>query len=258
VKVVTRAQWGARAPRSRTGLSGSNGLVAHHNGPRLHLTADCDNGRRCKAAVQATQRFHMDVRGWQDLAYNFLVCPSCGRIYEGRGWGNRSAANGTNTGNSWGHAVMVLIGEGEPLTTPAKKALTAVAAEHRRRYGRHQWRTHDQFKATACPGPGIRSWVKSGATVPPDPPPLPPDKPEDDEMTLKPGGNYGNTTRLFKRCLNNEADRNNRTDAERLAPNSDTYGPKMAERVKQAQRGWGLEPTGEIDGLTAAMLLRFE
>lgn len=258
MNLVTRRQWGARASRGTTPLYGSKGLVAHYNGPRLNLTAGCDDGRRCKAVVQATQRFHMDARGWNDIAYSFLTCPSCGRVYEGRGWGVRTAANGTNTGNSWGHAVMVLIGEGEPLTDTAKKSLLALAVVHRRRYSRHTWKTHGDFKATSCPGVSLTRWIRNGASPPPVPKPTPLPVEEEDVNVLKPGGSYGNMTRLLKRCLNNEKTRNGRTASDRMNPDSDVYGPRMAARIKECQRSWGFKETGEVDPATLAMLLRFE
>ena len=37
-----------------------------------------------KAAVRAIQKYHMDARKYNDIAYNFLIMPS-GRVYEGRG-----------------------------------------------------------------------------------------------------------------------------------------------------------------------------
>lgn len=163
MKYVSRAGWGARKPRSRLLMSRSNGLGGHYNGPAILLPAGC--GSACHAAVRATQRFHMDGRGWADIAYNWLICPH-GTIFEGRGWGVRSAANGTNAGNSWGFAVMVLIGQGQPFPDAAKRAFNEVRLEHQRRYGTTGLRDHSSFKATECAGNPIRAWIAMGAPVP--------------------------------------------------------------------------------------------
>lgn len=153
--LVTRSQWGARPPRSTTSLSKPQGLAVHWNGPPMGLTTH----GKCPGAVKSIQRFHMDTRKWADVAYNFLICPH-GVIFEGRGWGRRSAANGTNVGNSWGHAAMVMVGERESVPSAVYAALGRLNAEHRRRYGRSQLRPHSSFKSTVCPGPVLTDWVR--------------------------------------------------------------------------------------------------
>lgn len=165
--IVTRAEWGARDPRSRPAFPGqSKGLGVHYNGPALGLVGGCRDGRDCADAVRGTQAFHMDTRGWADIAYNWLVCASCGRVYEGRGWDVRSAANGTRRGNDRFHAVMILIGQGEPITDEAKAAVIAVQRRHRRRYGTHRLRAHGSFKPTRCPGTATKRWLRRGAPKP--------------------------------------------------------------------------------------------
>lgn len=175
VTVVSRAAWGARPPRSRTGLPASHvhGGAAHYNGPPMGLVSGCGNGRRCAEAVRGTQRFHMDVRGWSDVAYSFLACPSCGRVYEGRGWGVRTAANGTNHGNAHYFAFMALIGDGEPLTEPIKDAFRWFIATGRSRYGRFDATYHGALKSTSCAGAPFNSWIRAGMPGAPAPTPEP-------------------------------------------------------------------------------------
>jgi len=104
----------------------------------------------------------MDSRGWADIAYNWVVCPH-GYTFEGRGWGKRSAANGTNNCNSIYHAVCYLGGEGDPFTEPAKGQFVAVRDAWNGRYGRQAVVVpHSSCVATACPGDTIRNWIKSG------------------------------------------------------------------------------------------------
>src|SRR5918992_2005798 len=73
--IISRAEWGARAPRSRmtTTWDRRTEFVVHHSdGPTTQTP-------------RSIQGFHMDGRGWVDIAYNFLV-DRLGRIFEGRGW----------------------------------------------------------------------------------------------------------------------------------------------------------------------------
>lgn len=157
MNVVTRAQWGARPPRTRTNISSNvKGLGIHWVGPKQGTwTHD-----KCAGKVRGIQTFHMDSRGWADIAYSHLVCPH-GYIYEGRKWGTRTAANGTNEGNTYYHAICYLGGEGDPFTPEAKAALKSYVAEHRKIYG-DAVRPHSWFKATGCPGNVIRQWIADG------------------------------------------------------------------------------------------------
>ncbi|MDQ1439335.1 MAG: hypothetical protein QOK43_2964 [Acidimicrobiaceae bacterium] len=76
--VITRAEWGADESK-RTGTPGFaplRKLIIHHT--------DTDNDDPNPAAtVRAVYAFHTDVRGWNDIGYNFLV-DAQGRVYEGR------------------------------------------------------------------------------------------------------------------------------------------------------------------------------
>jgi hypothetical protein len=188
---VTRSQWGARPPRSRT-LADLYQDTAHYGGPspwgsgvdrsspeRFALTAD---HARCATIVRAYQAFHMDSRGWQDIAYSSLVCPH-DYVYEGRGPGIRTAANGTNAGNSSSHATCYLAGEGDPLTDGAKRAFLHESA---RLSGLDK--VHSDWKATGCPGDPLRRWVHAGHPHPGGSTPPPPDRPpvqEDDDMPAR-------------------------------------------------------------------------
>lgn len=96
--VVSRAQWGARAPSCTPDTASSLvGAVVHHTaGP------DYSSQAEAMAQLRNDQRYHMDSRGWCDLGYNVVV-DKWGTIYEGR-VGSLSApvvgvhAGGFNTG----------------------------------------------------------------------------------------------------------------------------------------------------------------
>lgn len=181
MNLVSRSAWGARNPRSVSAIPGPvEGVSLHWEGVPLGATPhdQCDDG------VRAIQRFHMDTRKWSDIAYNFVVCEH-GSVFVARGWGVRSAANGTDRSNDRYHAVCFLGGEGDPFTAAAKAAIVALVAEGRRRYPQGlAVRPHSHFKATTCPGSVIRKWLVSDpfmpVPVPPAPTPTPPPQEDDD------------------------------------------------------------------------------
>lgn len=111
---------------------------------------------------------------------SFVACPH-GYVFEGRGWGVRTAAQGTTFGNDHYHAACHLGGAGDPFGDPARHAFRDVFDEARHRYPRGtEIRPHSNFRATECPGDAIRAWVAAGAPRPGVPPVTSPE--EDDDM----------------------------------------------------------------------------
>ena len=145
---VSRAQWGARPPKNRSRISSSNGVYVHHSaGPESQT-------------VKQIQNFHMDSRGWSDIAYSWLVDRN-GTIYEGRGWGVAGAH--TAGYNSSSHAVCYIGNtSASPAPAKAKASINAVIAEHNRRYRSGYVRPHRAVASTACPGNDLAAWVAAG------------------------------------------------------------------------------------------------
>lgn len=84
MKFVSRVEWRARPPRERFRALISKrvqGIVVHHSGVK--------NGPSGAGAVRSFERYHMDTRGWDGIAYNWLVDAS-GTIFEGRGGDRKS------------------------------------------------------------------------------------------------------------------------------------------------------------------------
>lgn len=98
-----RDTWGAAPPN----CTYDHCTVTHLG---LHHTASAgdyySNGfSDCAANVRGHQAYHMGVRGWCDIGYNFLVCKH-GKAWEGRGGDDvRGAHDGYNCG-SMGTAAM--------------------------------------------------------------------------------------------------------------------------------------------------------
>jgi hypothetical protein len=76
---TTRATWRARSSRSTPSKTTVNFLCVHHE-------AGSNSSTDWAARVRAVQNLHMDVNGWSDIGYNYLVDPN-GVTYEGRGGG---------------------------------------------------------------------------------------------------------------------------------------------------------------------------
>lgn len=172
---VSRAGWGARAPSGGRNEIGAHpkGSAIHWNGPGMGLGSHSE----CTPAVQGIQRFHMDSNGWSDIAYNLLVCPH-DYVYEGRGQGVGSAANGSTQANADWYAVMALVGEGDSQPAGLYDGV-AYAANMVRGWGAGSSVCgHRDLYGTECPGDALYSKVKAGAfsggsapTPDPTPPP---------------------------------------------------------------------------------------
>lgn len=160
--IVTRAQWGARPPKRRTTGNLKETSTVHWNGPKM---PDVSHDK-CASVVRGTQNFHMDQRGWSDIAYNFLVCRH-GYIFEGRGLNVWNGANGTNYGNQTSHAVMALVGTGNVVTGLMKQAIKDAVAhiDARTAAPGSPVRGHRDHKSTECPGNELYTWVHAGLPI---------------------------------------------------------------------------------------------
>jgi hypothetical protein len=196
VLLITRGEWGARPPRSTSGINPTFGTTAHWEGP--HLGWPWAHGA-CFSLVRGIQNFHMNDRGWADIAYTGVACGH-GFVFEGRWLGRRTAANGTNDGNSRAYALCYLGGQGDPFTHDGRRAMRA-GLDYLDANGAGPGRNgHRDWKATECPGNEIYQWVRAGQPVdpssppPPPPPPPPPDTQGDPRMD---GIWHGNMVHFF-------------------------------------------------------------
>jgi hypothetical protein len=175
MRLVTRQQWGARPPRARSSLA-----RAEQRGTAVHYSAaDADeqaDHARCAGRVRGIQAFHLDNRGWSDIAYSYLACKH-GFVFEGRGLGTRTAAQGTNAGNDGYHAVCFLgddTANRDDVTDAGRQAIRE-AVKHCNAWARvAEVRPHSSFKATSCPGDDLRGWIAKGMPIQPS---------EEDDLT---------------------------------------------------------------------------
>lgn len=166
MQIVTRAQWGARAPKPGRILV----PWAKRNAFSVHYT---DGPRSQK--VRAIQDWCMNApphgRNFLDIDYNWLVDFN-GLIYEGRGWDYA----GSHTLNlNIPQIGVAFIGYDRDVTDAAKHAIRELYDEANRiKRGTLTKTWHSAHAQTDCPGTNLRTWVRSGMIDPVKPPPPPP------------------------------------------------------------------------------------
>lgn len=159
-QIVTRAEWGARAPTHYAGkLPATPKYMFLHHG----ASSPCFTKEECIKKVQGYQNWHMDGHGWNDIGYSFIVGED-GNVYEGRGWDTIGAH--TKHYNTVGLAICV-IGDFSD-HTPNQAALDAVqqmiacGASNNKLIANYTLLGHRDVGSTACPGTAyynlIRTW----------------------------------------------------------------------------------------------------
>lgn len=162
IKLITRNEWGARARRAGAATPfDPRGVTIHWEG--AGWTAPWDHST-CDNKVRSIQAFHMDSRGWSDIAYNFLACPH-GYVYEGRGLNRRSAANGSYTTNTYWYAIQCMWGTKSGSVPDELLNGCRDAIDYCRTKGGAGplVNGHRDHKSTDCPGDQIYAWLKGGA-----------------------------------------------------------------------------------------------
>ena len=157
VKIISRDNWGAKPNKTKFSKLGEvKGLVVHWSAYPVAVgnQAEID---QCKKI----QRLHQEDRGWNDVAYNFLVGDT-GQIYEGRGFGNRSAAQGGNSRqeinyNNKHYVAVCWLGGSKPTDQPSAEARAANSWLYEQVGG--ELKPHSSFKQTDCPGDAWRQWI---------------------------------------------------------------------------------------------------
>ncbi|XP_044844983.1 peptidoglycan-recognition protein SC2-like [Mauremys mutica] len=147
--IVSRSQWGARSPKSRTSLKTPVSYVV------IHHTAGnrCTSQESCSQQVKGIQNYHMGSRGWSDIGYNFLIGED-GRVYEGRGWNTRGAhASGWND-KSLGLAFLGNFSNGVPSAAArfAAQSLIRCAINRGSLSSSYTLKGHRNVGPTSCPG----------------------------------------------------------------------------------------------------------
>lgn len=167
MKLVSRAQWGARSPRGTVSyLASAKGVKVHYTGGHVDPGIVKDHAK-CVALVRQIQRQHMDGNGWVDIGYSLAVCPHR-YVFVGRGPHRLPAANGPGL-NAGHYAVLGLVGS-SGLVEPPDEMLHGIrdAIEYLRKEGNagNEIKGHRDGYATLCPGDRLYRWVREGAPRP--------------------------------------------------------------------------------------------
>lgn len=247
VEFQTRTELGLRQPKSfSSNISPSaGGCAVHWGGPAQR------NGThaQCEQTWREWQNFHMDERGWADIAYTMGFCQH-GYILAGRGYGVRTAANGTNDGNQRFYAFVWIGGQGQVPTVLALEALDWCITEARKAGGAgREVLPHSVFTGSTCPGTDLTAHARARHRQ--DVPTAPQ---EEEEMVLE-RGDEGRAVQLIQGCYNNWAKATNRKV---LTDKAGVFGASTEDGIKTYQAAAQLEQTGKVDGLTASLLLRYE
>jgi len=153
--IVSRADWGAKKPRKKSNIYTAQLPTLHYVGANVVKASTLEEE---KSFLRGIQRFHMQTRGWFDIAYNFAVGLS-GNVYELRGLGVRSAANGKTKANKESYAVLLLVGgsqvPSDEMISSTKNLLKVVGGD--------DYQGHRDHKATACPGDVVYGLLEAGA-----------------------------------------------------------------------------------------------
>lgn len=163
MQLISRTAWGAPATSPAAALPSARGVAVHYLGVRY----DSRPHEQCAAMVRSIRSAHLanKVEGYLDVAYNYLVCEH-GAVFEGRGAGRRSGANGGTAQNTSHYAVCALHGTtGQPSDALLRGLAEAIAHLQQHGAGREVV-CHGDLTATACPGGPLTSWVRAGHPLP--------------------------------------------------------------------------------------------
>lgn len=170
---VTRAQLGWGPSQAPTQTDPVLGLKIHYEGTPVPVKdhSYCDD--RWKA-IRASHLANT-AEGYSDVAYNWAVC-NHGIVFEGRGWGKRTGANGTASLNRT-HNAILWMGGTSGVVTPSAVAVESIKGliHYLRSKGAgKEIKGHRDGYATSCPGDPMYSLVKSGKLEPTVVAPTPP------------------------------------------------------------------------------------
>lgn len=152
LRIVSRAEWGARAPR---------GTVTHVPWSERVGTAFHYSGGNPASTPKDLQNYAMDSLGYSDTHYNFFV-DRRGTAFEGRGW-TVQAAHARDQNRPW--IGICFIGRDADVTTAALNTMRDMWDMANHLAGRQlRYAGHGQLpgQSTDCPGSNILLWIARG------------------------------------------------------------------------------------------------
>lgn len=201
---------------------------------------------------RSIQGFHMNTRGYADIAYHFGIAPD-GTVYAGRGlqWVGAHAGKECNPGSVGVVFLMV-----DVLTDLAKRSFLALRSElEGKGFNVAEVEPHSHCNPTACPGPTDEAWIAAGCPAPggePNPPPphvgacnaLPAGPPPNGLPMLR-QGSTGNVVKLVQQRLlelGHPPANSRRADGQW----DGIFGPATVAAVQALQMQHGLQVDGIV------------
>jgi len=179
MQFVTRTEWGAPADTPAADMATALGVKIHWIGGQ-YTTPSHD---LCHGEVWAIREEHLadPVQHWVDIAYNLLVCQH-GVVFEGRGKGKESGANGDQALNHADYAICAIQGTNETASDALKSGLRDAIEYMQANGAGGEILGHRDGYNTDCPGDELYAWVQAGAPRPggapaPTPAPAPATRP---------------------------------------------------------------------------------
>lgn len=152
------------------------GFKIHYEGSPVPIV----DHSKCAGRWTSIRNSHLanTAEGYSDVAYNWAVC-NHGGIFEGRGWGKQTGANGSASLNRT-HNAILWMGGTSGVVAPSAAAVESIkeliAYLRPKGAGRDILGHRDGF-ATACPGDAMYTLVRNGSLEPSVPTP-PQEEPE--------------------------------------------------------------------------------
>ncbi|XP_043462746.1 peptidoglycan-recognition protein SC2-like [Leptopilina heterotoma] len=162
LKVITRAEWGARPPKEPANnliLYPPSHVVLHHSG-----SDGCTSQSTCSALIRSRQNLHMDHYNWSDISYNFLIGED-GNVYEGLGWGKMGERLSRFDHRSIGICIIGNFNSREPNSSAIEtlKDLIKFGVSDGEIQSNYKLIGHRQISASDCPGDRLYNLIKNSS-----------------------------------------------------------------------------------------------
>lgn len=179
---VTRHELGWPASAAPDQVDKLEGVKLHYEGTPVPV----EDHTYCAKRWTAIRNSHLANKkeGYSDVAYNWAVC-NHGVIFEGRGLGKRTGANGNQPLNR-AHYAILWMGGTEGVVTPSAAAVASIKELIQYLRGHStgkEIKGHRDGYATDCPGDPLYTLVKTGKLEPSPAKPIP-------HYAPFPGANY--------------------------------------------------------------------
>lgn len=170
MEYVSRSELGWPASKAPNQSVRVDGVKIHYEGTHVPEGAHSS----CATRWNMIRNSHLanTAEGYSDVAYNWAVCQH-GTIYEGRGWGKQTGANGSQSLNR-PHNAILWMGGSSGVVTPSAASVASIKEliRYLRSKGAgNEILGHRDGYATSCPGDPMYSLVKSGKLEPDVPTP---------------------------------------------------------------------------------------